>query len=87
MLTYDVHVAMGAHSDDHTPHIKCNDTGVNLCVFPELVTKLSKFREKREAYKIPEGSTAVIRIAKPDKTFVVQDGEISGNHIHFGLAP
>ena len=87
MLTYDVHVAMGAHSDDHTPHIKCNDTGVNLCVFPELVTKLSKFREKREAYKIPERSTAVIRIAKPDKTFVVQDGEITGNHIHFGLAP
>lgn len=87
MLIYDIHVVMGTAEPAEAPCVKRNDTGVSLRVFPEIATKLSKFREKREAYTIPAGATAVIKIAKADKTFVLQDGEVRPGFIYFELPP
>ena len=88
MIEYNVHVLMGKESPVNTPHIKCNDTGVSLRVHPEISTKISKLIEKRTPYVIPLGATAVLKIAKQDKTFVKTDnGKIEGTSIKFKLPP
>jgi hypothetical protein len=66
--------------------VKCHDTGVNLRVY--LVTcRHSKWREINEPYYIPADSTAVLKIAKPDNTFVLADGLIESDDILFELPP
>lgn len=87
MITYNVHVPMSSNFIASGPKIKCNDTGITLRIFPELITKISRLRETRSAYSIPAGSTAVLKIAKPDKTYGVQDGKICGESIKFSLNP
>ena len=87
MITHYAHVLMGHNNTCTSPKIKCNDTGVNLRIFPEVAIRLSRLREKRDPYNIPTGSTAVLKIAKKDKTYVLTDGEISDNSIFFSLPP
>ena len=86
MITYDVQLCIGSNSNDDPVVVKCHDTGVNLRT--SLVTcKHNKWRTINEAYTIPPGSTAVLKIAKPDKTFVLADGYIGGGYIFFPLPP
>ena len=87
MITYNVHVPMSSSFIASGPKIKCNDTGIKLRIFPELITKISRLRETRSAYAIPADATVVLKIAKPDKTYGVQDGEIRGESIIFSLNP
>lgn len=87
MITYNMSVLMGESNSSHTPKIKCNDTGVNLRIFPVIRTPLSKFRDKLEPYQIPPGCTAVLKVAKLDKTYALTDGEIKGDNIFFELPP
>lgn len=87
MITYNMSVLMGESNSSHTPKIKCNDTGVNFRIFPVIRTPLSKFRDKLEPYQIPPGCTAVLKVAKPDKTYALTDGEIKGDNIFFELPP
>lgn len=79
MITYDVHVPIGTDSAKKAPSVKCHDTGVNLRVFPETVTVESKWRKVTTPYRIPEGSTAILKITKPDGNWVAIDARTVGD--------
>ena len=85
MITYDVHVQMGVDTPNGSPTVKCHDTGVNLRIYPEVTTRLSAFRKRTDPYTIPEGARAHLKIAKPDKEFVLTKGEVEGNCFFFKL--
>lgn len=86
MITYDVKVCIGGDNSQKRVVVKCHDTGVNLRVY--LVTsRHSKWREINEPYYVPAGATAVLKIAKPDKTFVLSEGKIESDDIIFKLPP
>ena len=87
MIIYDLSVLMGESHSLHSPTIKCNDSGVRLRIFPVIRTPLSKYRDKLEAYTIPAGCTAVLKVAKPDGTYVLTDGKIKDNSMCFKLPP
>ena len=87
MITYSINVLMGNNGPHEGPKIKCNDTGVSLRIYPIIHTKLSKYRDDVESYRIPHGCTAVLKVAKPDKTYALTDGEIKGNTLLFDLPP
>lgn len=87
MLIYNVSVLMGENNTGSSPKIKCNDTGVCLRIFPIIRTPLSKYRDKLEPYNIPPGCTAVLKVAKTDKTFALADGQIEGSSMLFKLPP
>lgn len=85
MITYNISVLMGENNSGSSPKIKCNDTGVNLRIFPVIRTPLSKYRDKLEPYTIPAGCTAVLKVAKTDKTYALADGKIEGSSMLFEL--
>lgn len=87
MITYSMSVLMGENNSGSSPKIKCNDTGVCLRIFPVIRTQLSKFRDKLEAYTIPANCTAVLKVAKTDKTYALTDGQIEGSSVLFKLPP
>lgn len=84
MITQNITLCIGASGQGKKVIVKCHDTGVNLFVRLE-VFRHRQWRDVRETYNIPEGSTAVIKVAKPDKTFVLKDGEIIDNGIYFRM--
>ena len=84
MITYEVHVCIGQDDPEKRIAVKCHDTGVNLMVFPEVCHQ-GRWRDFTEPYRIPAGSTAVIKIAKPDKTYCVCEGELVNGGIFFKL--
>ena len=86
LITHDVKLCIGGDNSKMRLVVKCHDTGVNLRVY--LVTcRHSKWREINEPYYIPADSTAVLKIAKPDNTFVLADGLIESDDILFELPP
>ena len=87
MITYNMSVLMGDINSGSSPKIKRYDTGVCLRIFPVIRTQLSKFRDKLEAYTFPPGSTAVLKVAKTDKTYALTDGKIEGTSVLFKLPP
>lgn len=86
MITYDVNLCIGMAEQGKSVAVKCHDTGINLRVWLSVMKKKT-WREETEPYIIPDGSTAVLKIAKPDKTFVLIDGEITGGYIFFEELP
>lgn len=86
MITYDVNLCIGMAEQGKSVAVKCHDTGINLRVWLSVM-KQKTWRAETEPYTIPDESTAVLKIAKPDKTFVIVDGEVTDGHIFFGLPP
>ena len=86
MITYEVHVCIGEDNPEKRVAVKCHDTGVNLMVYLE-VCHPGRWRDFTEPYRIPAGSTAVIKIAKPDKTYCVCEGELVNGGVFFKLPP
>ena len=84
MITYDVNLCIGMAEHDKGVVVKCHDTGVNLRVWLSVLCQKT-WRAETEPYIIPDGTTAVLKIAKPDKTFVLVDGVITGGYILFDL--
>ena len=84
MITQNITLCIGAGAHDKKVIVKCHDTGVNFFVRLEVFRR-RQWRDVREPYSIPEDSTAIIKVAKPDKTFVLQDGEIIDNGIYFRM--
>ena len=78
MITYGVDLCIGKKHQDKRLEIKCHDTGVNLRVFLQ-VCRHGKWKDVFEPYNIPMGSTAVLRIAKPDKKYCIKDGIVGMN--------
>ena len=86
MLTYDISLCIGASKQGKKSIVKCCDTGVNFRV-NLFYFKRQQWHDVHEPYTIPDGATAVIKLAKPDKTFVVVDGEIRHDGIIFSMPP
>lgn len=86
MITYELRVCIGRENSDKRIAVKCHDTGVNLMVFLE-VCRPGTWLETMEPYSIPDGSTLVIKIAKPDKTYSVSEGELVNGGAFFELPP
>lgn len=86
MLTYDVTLCIGTDNPDKRISVKCHDTGINFRVYLALLRR-SKWREIHDPYDIPPGSTAVLKIAKPDRTYVLTDGVVESDDIVFTPPP
>ena len=76
MVRFDFPVYIGCECKDSGPIIKCHDTGVTLGLHLKTVTK-SRWMQVDEDYRIPDGTTAVIRVKKPDNTVVLTDDGIT----------
>lgn len=87
MITYDIHVFFGAEDEGERAVVKCHDTGINFRIYPEIVTRISQWRYSTRPYAIPYGSTAILKVAKPDRTFVITDGTIESGSIYFETKP
>ena len=86
MITYDLELCIGSESRDKRATVKCHDTGVNFRT--RLYTcRHERWRDILEPFHIPQGSTAVLKIAKPDKTYCITDGVLDGDAILFESAP
>lgn len=86
MVTYDLSLCIGASKQGKKAIVKCHDTGIQFLV-KLFFFRHQQWREVNEPYNIPEGATAMIKVAKPDKTFVVQDGRITSDGIRFEMPP
>lgn len=79
---------MGYEAPESKATIKCRDTGVNLRVYFETLTRHSKWRTSTAPYIIPDGSTAVLKIVKADNTFVVVDAKnVERDNVYFEPHP
>ena len=87
MVTYSVRVILGINDEQNRLSVKCHDTGVNLIVYPYIELPATRWRKQSEPYSIPAGSTAVLIVAKQDKTRVTIDGEVNGSNCSFKLPP
>lgn len=87
MITYDIDVLIGQDNPNKGLAVKCHDTGVCLRVSFKQGYVLSKYRTEEKPYSIPSGSTVVLKIAKPDGTYVLQTGEAHGLYAAFSCHP
>ena len=88
MITFDIYVLMGASAGEKKATVKCNDTGVNLRIFPETLTELSARRFKTDPYSIPSGAVAVLKVSKSDGTpLEIPAKRVEKNSIFFKLPP
>lgn len=86
MITYDVYVCIGTDDPNKRLAVKCHDTGVNLRVFLRTC-RPGKWKDTFEPYRIPDGTTAVIRVTKPDKKYCITDGVVESGSVFFEMHP
>lgn len=86
MITYDVNLCIGTDNPNKRLAVKCHDTGVNLRVRLQ-VCKPGKWMDDIKPYSIPDGSTAVLKVTKPDKKYCITDGVTGNNEILFEMKP
>lgn len=77
MIRYDFTACIGADIVETGPLVKCHDTGITLAVHLVRCRKTSPWRMEKTPYIIPEGSKALFRVKKPDKTAVNTDVGVS----------
>lgn len=77
MITHDINVLIGKDNPDKNIVVKRNDTGVNFNVHFKTEKRFSYWRKEETDYIIPRNVVAVLKIAKPDKTYVLIDGSVS----------
>lgn len=86
MITHEVNLCIGTNKHGNAVSVKCHDTGVNLLVHL-FAHRRKTWRVEETPYVIPDGTTAVLKVAKPDKTKVLIDGEVQGGSIFFAHRP
>lgn len=86
MITYDVSLCLGVDNPDKHLAVKCHDTGVNLRASFSFC-RPGKWATTHEPYNIPNDTTPVLKITKPDKKYCIIDGSIMGNNALFALPP
>jgi hypothetical protein len=86
LITHEISLCIGANKHDKVVSVKCHDTGVNLRVHL-FAHRRKTWRTEEVPYVIPAGATAVLKVAKPDKTKVLIDGEVQGGSIFFAHRP
>lgn len=85
MITYDISVLLGKDNPNKDVSVKRNDTGVNFRIRLKTAKRYSQWRTDEKDYMIPKNSTVVLKIAKPDKTFVLVDGKESASSALFTI--
>lgn len=86
MITYDINLCIGTDNPNKRLAVKCHDTGVNLRVHLQLC-RHGKWKDTFDPYTIPGGTTAVLKIVKPDKKYCITDGVTGGSDILFVMNP
>lgn len=86
MITHDIDLCIGLAKQENSLTVKSCDTGVNIRV-ALFVCRHGEFMDKHEAYIIPHGCTPVLKIAKPDKTYCIQDGTVQSGRLLFAAKP
>jgi len=86
MITYEVNLCIGSGKQDSGVAVKCHDTGVNLLAHM-YTWHQGKWGSAKEPYMLPANATAVLKIAKPDKTYVLIDGTADATSAFFQLPP
>lgn len=86
LITHDIDLCIGLAKQENSITVKSCDTGVNIRVALS-VCRHGKFMDTHEAYIIPQGCTPVLKIAKPDKTYCIQDGAVQANWLIFAVKP
>lgn len=87
MVRYELSLCIGQESTNRGVIIKCHDEGISLAIRLVTCHQVSKWRMVEEPFAIPSGSTAFLKISKPDKTKCVVDGKMDGAGILFKLPP
>lgn len=85
MVTYDISVLLGKDNPNKDVSIKRNDTGVNFRIRLKTAKRYSQWRTDEKDYMIPKDSTVILKIAKPDQTYVLVDGEESTSSAFFRI--
>ena len=85
MITHDINVLIGKDHPDKNITVKRNDTGVNFNVHLKTVKRFSYYRKEETDYIIPRNVVAVLKIAKPDKTYVLIDGSTSAASVLYKI--
>lgn len=86
MITYDLNLCLGKNNSDKRLAVKCHDTGVKLRVYLQ-VCRHGKWRDEYDPYIIPSGTTAVLKIVKPDKKYCITEGVVESDDILFAMNP
>lgn len=81
MVQLDLDVCIGREYDGEVYTIKCMDGGVTFGVQLMLMQRISPWREKKQPYSIPEGSTAKFRVTRPDNAYTNTDATVAGGVI------
>lgn len=87
MITHSLEVLIGRDNPEKNIAIKCHDSGVCLKVYLKQEVRRSKWRATEEAYTIPAGASAVLKVEKLDKKYVLQKGKCQGSAALFELDP
>lgn len=77
MVQLDLDVLIGRGYDGEISTIKCMDGGVTFGVRLMLMQKISPWQEEKQPYSIPEGSTAMLRVTRPDGAYTNTDATVS----------
>ena len=85
MITHDINVLIGKDNPDKNIAVKRHDTGVNFRVYLKTVKRFSHWRKEETDYIIPHNVVAVLKIAKPDKTYVLIDGSVSPSSVLYEI--
>lgn len=86
MLRYELSLCIGREKTNRGVTIKCHDDGISLAITFLVCRQTSKWRVTEEAFIIPTGATAVLKIEKPDKTKCLIDGKLEASAFVFELS-
>lgn len=86
MLRYEISLCIGREKTNRGVTIKCHDDGISLAITFLVCRQTSKWRVTEEAFIIPTGATAVLKIEKPDKTKCLIDGKLEASSFVFELS-
>ncbi len=87
MLRHELSICVGQDKTNREVTIKCHDGGIFLAITLMVCRQVSKWRVTEEAFTVPAGATAVLKIAKPDKTKCTVGGKLDGCAFVFELPP
>ena len=85
MITFEREVSIGSPEHGKGPQIKQGDSGITFRVALSVCKPVTQWLGRSEAYPIPAGATAVMRVKKPDGTYTITVAAVDG--IHTVIAP
>lgn len=81
MIKLAIKAPIGMEYDGQEYTIKCMDPGVTFAVDLFTMERISPWRDVARPYQIPEGSTAKLRVTRPDRAYTLTKTIIEGGTI------